>query len=82
MRLLNNVQINQISGSAGNAFAVTGSTALFFALYFYYTQKNESVSAFEKIEERVSKLELLVSAQAEQLALLTGSNQTNENNIL
>ncbi len=79
MYLLDNTQINHISGGATTAVFIAPSF-LTLAICYYLLVHNDAIESsgpkFEDFNKRLSTLESLVSAQAEQLALLTGSNHT------
>ncbi len=64
MHILNDTQINQIS--AGSGAAITGTTALCFALYFYYAQENKYGLKFQEMEKRLEKLEALANLSSSE----------------
>lgn len=79
MYTLNNDQIHDISGGGNMRIGAAWITFVALTFGYYFLSNKEAIqhdSTSQDVDKRLSKLESLVAAQAEQLALLTSSNHT------
>lgn len=79
MYTLNQLQIDHISGGARDYYNAAWLTFIMLTFVYYLRSNKETAQPdikFQDFDNRLSKMEGLVIAQAEQLALLTSSNRT------